>query len=65
MLWSNLYDDKLTPSSDAPQTTSHHSVGDDPRQLENTFVLNEPEIDSSYIIGAKPGVCTVADLALL
>ena len=28
----------------------------DPRQLENTFVLEERHIDSSYIIGAKPGV---------
>lgn len=46
---------RSTFTTDAPQTTSHHSVGDDPRQLENTFVLNEPEIDSSYIIGAKPG----------
>lgn len=29
----------------------------DPRQLENTFVLEEKVIDSSYIIGPKPGVC--------
>jgi hypothetical protein len=42
---------------DAPQTTGLDGVGDDPRQLENTFVLNEPNIDSGYIIGAKPGVC--------
>jgi hypothetical protein len=28
----------------------------DPRQLENTFVLEETNIDSSYIIGPKPGV---------
>jgi hypothetical protein len=28
----------------------------DPRQLENTFVLEEKTIDSSYIIGVKPGV---------
>jgi hypothetical protein len=30
--------------------------GIDPRQLENTYVLEEKAIDSSYIIGPKPGV---------
>lgn len=46
---------RSTYTTDAPQTTGYDGVADDPRQLENTFVLNEPEIDSSYIIGAKPG----------
>jgi len=41
---------------DAPQTTGFDKVGIDPRQLENTYVLNEKEIDPSYIMGAKPGV---------
>ena len=34
---------------------SDEGVGIDPRQLQNTFVLEEPTIDSSYIIGPKPG----------
>ncbi len=42
--------------SDAPQTTGHDEVGLDSRQLENTYVLDEKVIDSSYIIGSKPGV---------
>lgn len=41
---------------DAPQTTGHDAVGLDSRQLENTYVLDEQTIDSSYIIGSKPGV---------
>ena len=41
---------------DAVQTTSDQGAGADPRQLENTFVLQEQSIDSSYIIGSKPGV---------
>lgn len=45
-----------TYTTDAPQTTGHDKVGLDERQLENTYVLNEKTIDSSYIIGAKPGV---------
>lgn len=44
---------------DAPQTTSDDGVGTDPRQLENAYVLREQAIDPSYIIGSKPGVCTV------
>lgn len=43
-------------TSDAQQVTSgdgHPSP--DPRQLENTYVLEEKTIDSSYIIGSKPG----------
>jgi hypothetical protein len=42
--------------TDAPQTTGTDGVGADPRQLENTYVLEEKTIDSSYIIGSKPGV---------
>ncbi|KAI9051101.1 hypothetical protein LZ554_005205 [Drepanopeziza brunnea f. sp. 'monogermtubi'] len=44
-----------TYTTDAPQTTGLDAVGLDPRQLENTYVLDEKTIDSSYIIGAKPG----------
>jgi hypothetical protein len=40
---------------DAPQTTSLNEVAPDPRQLENTYVLEEKTIDPSYIIGSKPG----------
>lgn len=48
---------KSTFTTDAPQTM--HAVdgtaGADPRQLENTFVLeNQPE-DDSWIIGKRPG----------
>jgi hypothetical protein len=42
--------------SDAPQTMLVEGGGVDPRQLENTFVLEEKNIDASYIIGPKPGV---------
>jgi hypothetical protein len=42
-------DDLQNASKDGPG-------GPDPRQLENTFVLEEKTIDSSYIIGSKPGV---------
>jgi hypothetical protein len=42
--------------SDGPQTMSAEVGVVDPRQLENTFVLEEKVIDSSYIIGPKPGV---------
>jgi hypothetical protein len=44
-----------TYTTDAPQTTGHDEVRIDQRQVEDTFVLEENEIDSSYIIGAKPG----------
>jgi len=44
---------------DAVQTTSDKGAGADPRQLENTFVLQEHTIDSSYIIGSKPGVSVI------
>jgi len=49
---------------DAVQTTSDQGAGADPRQLENTFVLQEQSIDSSYIIGSKPGVSFVPYIAL-
>lgn len=42
------------PSEDAPQTSTEDGARPDP-QLEDTFVLNEA-IDSSYIIGDRPGV---------
>lgn len=48
-------------SQDAPQTTSAEGASADPRQLENTFVLDEKTIDSSYIIGDRPGVSAVPD----
>ena len=41
---------------DAPQTMSENGAGLDPRQVEDTYVLEEKTIDSSYIIGSKPGV---------
>ncbi|EHK99489.1 hypothetical protein M7I_4647 [Glarea lozoyensis 74030] len=44
-----------TYTTDAPQTMSKSGAAPDPRQLENTFVLNEETIDSSYIMGKKPG----------
>ena len=43
-------------SEDMPQTMSIQGAAPDPRQLENTYVLQEKSIDSSYIIGPKPGV---------
>lgn len=44
-------------SQDAARATSADGRLDpDPRQLENTYVLQEKTIDSSYIIGSKPGV---------
>ncbi|KAE9376832.1 hypothetical protein N431DRAFT_331192 [Stipitochalara longipes BDJ] len=44
-----------TFTTDAVQTTSDQGAGADPRQLQDTFVLQEQSIDSSYIIGSKPG----------
>jgi hypothetical protein len=41
---------------DTPQTMSENRAGLDPRQVEDTYVLAEKTIDSSYIIGSKPGV---------
>ena len=43
------------PLQDAPETTLEDGARADP-QLENTFVLEEKTIDSSYIIGHRPGV---------
>jgi len=48
---------------DAPQTMGHSEIGLDPRQLENTYVLEEKTIDSSYIIGSKPGVSSVKNVS--
>ncbi|RAL63865.1 hypothetical protein DID88_003508 [Monilinia fructigena] len=39
----------------APQTTSTDGVGLDPRQIENTYVLENDIPDPSYIIGDSPG----------
>ncbi|KAG0649976.1 hypothetical protein D0Z07_3911 [Hyphodiscus hymeniophilus] len=36
-------------------TTGDDVAAPDPRQLENTYVLQQKTIDSSYIIGPKPG----------
>ena len=47
---------KSTFTTDAPQTT--HSTGTtaaDSIQLENTFVMNEPNLDPSFIVGRSPG----------
>lgn len=47
---------KSRPTSAVEQTQDSSFVeGSDAKQLENTFVLKETTIDSSYIIGAKPG----------
>ncbi|KAF9887459.1 hypothetical protein FE257_010176 [Aspergillus nanangensis] len=46
-----------TYTTDAPQTMQavNGTAGADPRQLENTFVLeNQPE-DDSWIVGGRPG----------
>ncbi|KAJ5777202.1 Alkaline phosphatase D-like protein [Penicillium odoratum] len=48
---------KSTFTTDAPQTMHavNGTAGVDPRQLENTFVLeNQPE-DDSWIVGKRPG----------
>ncbi|KAI0997311.1 Uncharacterized protein K3495_g10875 [Podosphaera aphanis] len=42
-------------TSDAPRKTHSNSIGIDPREPENTYVLKEPHIDPSYITGDKPG----------
>jgi hypothetical protein len=41
---------------DARQTMSAEGPRPDPRQLENTYVLQEKVVDTSYIVGPKPGV---------
>ena len=44
------------PETARPTTASTNATsGPDSKQLENTYVLQENAIDSSYIIGAKPG----------
>jgi hypothetical protein len=59
--FSNHVSDVL---KDALQTTSTSGMGEDPRQLENAYVLREETIDSSYIIGSKPGVSFEVNYAL-
>ncbi|ESZ96425.1 hypothetical protein SBOR_3157 [Sclerotinia borealis F-4128] len=44
-----------TFTTDAPQTMSTDGVGIDPRQMENTYVLENDIPDPSYIIGDSPG----------
>ncbi|OJJ38608.1 hypothetical protein ASPWEDRAFT_337290 [Aspergillus wentii DTO 134E9] len=48
---------KSTYTTDAPQTMQavDGTAGADPRQLENTFVLEEKVADDSWIIGNNPG----------
>jgi PhoD related phosphatase len=49
---------KSTYTTDAPQTMQDQDgtgAGADPRQLENTFVYEEKEVDPSFIVGLKPG----------
>ncbi len=47
---------RSTFTTDGSQIMGEDKVSVDQRQLENTYVLEEKQIDSSYIIGAKPGV---------
>lgn len=46
-----------TYTTDAPQTMAavNGTAGADPRQLENTFVLENQEEDDSWIVGQSPG----------
>jgi hypothetical protein len=48
---------KSTYTTDAPQTMKavNGTAGADPRQLENTFVLEDQAEDNSWIIGKRPG----------
>ncbi|KAJ5909091.1 hypothetical protein N7495_001773 [Penicillium taxi] len=48
---------KSTFTTDAPQTMHaiNGTAGADPRQLENTFVLDNQVEDASWIIGKRPG----------
>ncbi|BCS25623.1 uncharacterized protein APUU_50334A [Aspergillus puulaauensis] len=48
---------KSTYTTDAPQTMQavNGTAGADPRQLENTFVLENEADDNSWIIGKRPG----------
>ncbi|KAL1967537.1 hypothetical protein VTN77DRAFT_3052 [Rasamsonia byssochlamydoides] len=48
---------KSTYTTDAPETTEtvNGTAGIDPRQLENTFVLEEEEEDPRWILGNRPG----------
>lgn len=46
-----------TYTTDSPQTMSavNGTAGADPRQLKNTFVLENPKEDDSWVIGKRPG----------
>ncbi|KAE8145911.1 hypothetical protein BDV25DRAFT_60290 [Aspergillus avenaceus] len=48
---------KSTYTTDAPQTMHavNGTAGADPRQLENTFVLESQDVDDSWIVGKRPG----------
>jgi hypothetical protein len=48
---------KSTYTTDTPETmeTVNGTAGIDPRQLEDTFVLEEEEEDSRWILGNRPG----------
>ncbi|KAF7720080.1 Alkaline phosphatase D-related protein [Penicillium ucsense] len=48
---------KSTFTTDAPATMQavNGTAGVDPRQLENTFVLENQPVDDSWIIGKRPG----------
>ncbi|TVY75958.1 Uncharacterized protein LSUE1_G004744 [Lachnellula suecica] len=42
-------------TTDAAQATAEDRASDELQQLENTYVMKEKNIDSSYIIGDRPG----------
>lgn len=46
-----------TYTTDCPETMKavHGTSGQDPRQLEHTYVLQEPSEEPSYIMGGEPG----------
>lgn len=46
---------KSTYTTDAPQTMREAGSAVDPRQTENTFVLEKQPQDDSWIIGKRPG----------
>ena len=53
---NNVSDNPESAEQPRPTTASTNATsGPDSKQLENTYVLQENAIDSSYIIGAKPG----------
>lgn len=50
-----MFENSLTIIDGPPPTSAAGGIVD-PRQLENTYVLEEGDTDPGYIIGAKPGV---------